>query len=282
MTNKKTAAVSSTNPLASPLTLSKVPLAESFEANMKTIKQIAQTTNAVQLFGNWNIGQLVHKMREQEGKYGANVVGRAAEELERDPRLLYDALKLYEMHPTMKLVKELEKAKVSWSSSRVLVSVKEPERRAEIVGIVKKRKGTVSTREFQSIVRTVKESTPVPPKPRKAPKKRSDLELSTEYILSIKEAAAQCEKLLQVPLRNMEGEMRRFKKLSDVDQATLLLEHDNAVWATLVSASTGLSELGLGMIAGPFQDVFGQPRDEYYAKHPEGDFKPQKSKKKKK
>jgi len=95
-------------------------IAEWINENKKGVQKVA-------LVYWWNIGKMISRIQEDEGKYGSKAVERVAEaQGKAGPRLLYNAHNFYKDHPTFQ---DIETRAIEWSSIREIQRIPDPQQR---------------------------------------------------------------------------------------------------------------------------------------------------------
>lgn len=178
----------------------------------------------------WNIGKVIKKIQENEGRYGSGAVETVAEELGQTPRLFWEMLRFHNYHEDFDKVKGMA---IEWSAAREIMRLPDPKQRAKLEEVAEKKNLTV--REVREEVNKVKSSAP---KAKAEPKKAKGPNALTYFIglvSDLEKINADLDKRLKdlKPMLNLVGN----EEMTSDEDYNIIVEGDEKKDALSVSAS---------------------------------------------
>lgn len=130
------------------------------------IKDMMGEVRKASLVYVWNIGKVIKKVQDDEGRYGSKAVETVAEELGQTPRLFWEMLRFYNYHEDFDRVKEMA---IEWSAAREIMRLPDPKQREKLEKEAEEENLTV--REVRKKVNTTKGTPKSPKEPAKTKSK---------------------------------------------------------------------------------------------------------------
>ena len=107
---------------------------------VKLIGSIMGEVRKASLVYAWNIGKVIKKIQEEEGRYGSGAVEQIAQALGQSDRLFWEMLRFYNYHEDFNRVKGMA---IEWSSAREIMRLPDPKQRTKLEDTAEKDNLTV-------------------------------------------------------------------------------------------------------------------------------------------
>jgi hypothetical protein len=219
------------------------------------IQDMMQEVRKTSLVYVWNIGKVIKKVQDDEGRYGSKAVETVAEALGQTPRLFWEMLRFHNYHEDFDKVKGMA---IEWSAAREIMRLPDPKQREKLEEEAEKENLTV--RDVREKVNKAKSDTS--PKTPKIPAKDKGPNALT-YFIGLISDLEKINRDLDTRLKDLSGILNMVgnEELTPDEDYNIIVEGDGKKDPLAVQASKqgAIIVKKLNKLVVPLKDTFNEP-----------------------